>query len=297
LNTTAAIWLEAARPKTLWAAISPVILGIAIAASYDVLHIPSALLALTGAILIQIGTNFHNDVADFEKGADREDRLGPRRLVAAGLISRRAMRLATVAVFMLAIASGVYLMIRGGLPIVIIGFSSILFGLAYTGGRYSLAYLGIADLFVLVFFGPIAVAGTFYVQALYWPSTAWLAGLSPGLLCVCILLVNNIRDVEQDIESGKKTLIVRFGRSFGEALYLVFVIVGCVLPVFLWEARLAPVWVLLSILALPLCLQSWKRLRSIPVEDGAKLNPVLGETARNLLIHSLLFSLGWIIGW
>ena len=162
----AAIWWEAARPKTLWAAVSPVLIGIALAVYFGVFHALSACLALMGAILIQIGTNFFNDLADFKKGADTKERTGPRRMVQAGLVSEQAMRVATYATFGLAVLSGVYLMLRGGLPIVVIGFSSILFGIAYTGGKYSLAYLGIADVFVLVFFGPIAVAGTFFVQAL-----------------------------------------------------------------------------------------------------------------------------------
>lgn len=295
VSSRVAIWVEAARPKTLWAAVSPVLLGIAIAVGEGWFHGPAALLALTSALLIQIATNFHNDVADFEKGADREDRLGPRRLVAEGLITVRAMRLATVLTFLLAVLGGVYLMVRGGLPIVIIGFASILFGLAYTGGRYSLAYLGIADLFVFLFFGPIAVAGTVFVQELIWPSYVWVAGASPGLLCVNILLVNNIRDRAQDEISGKRTLIVRAGRRFGLGLYLINILFAAVIPVWLWLQAEAPPGVLLSLLAIPLAVKTWVALKAIPESESARMNPHLGATARVLLIHSVLFGLGWAL--
>lgn len=288
-----AIWVEATRPKTLWAAVSPVLLGIGIAVGEGWFHPLSAFLALLGALLIQVATNFHNDVADFEKGADREDRLGPRRLVAEGLISVPAIRRATFITFGLAVLSGTYLMVRGGLPIVIIGFASILFGLAYTGGRYSLAYLGIADLFVFTFFGPVAVAGTIYVQALVWPTWVWLAGVAPGLLCVNILLVNNLRDRVQDAESGKKTLIVRFGRRFGLSLYLINMLVASAVPVLLWLQAEAPPTVLVSLPALILGFKAWSAIRTIPEEEGVRMNPQLAATARVLLLHSLLLGLGW----
>ena len=290
-----AIWVEAARPKTLWAAVSPVLLGIGIAAGQGWFHAPSALLALMGALLIQVATNFHNDVADFEKGADREDRIGPRRMVAEGLISARTMRMATFITFSLAVLSGVYLMIRGGLPIVTIGFSAILFGLAYTGGRHSLAYLGIADLFVFIFFGPVAVAGTVYVQHLVWPTWVWVAGAAPGLLCVNILLVNNIRDRVQDAASRKKTLVVRLGRGFGLGFYVFNIIVAGSIPVWLWYRGEAPSGVLLSLLAIPLGVMAWRRIVGIPEKESGRLNPQLGATARILLVHSTLFGLGWAI--
>jgi len=296
MSFPAKIWWEAARPKTLWAAVSPVVIGISLAFYTGEIHAISAFLALWGAILIQIGTNFYNDLADFQKGADTEDRKGPRRMVQAGLVTERGMRSATYMVFGLAILSGLYLMIRGGLPIVVIGFSSILFGLAYTGGRYSLAYLGIADLFVLIFFGPIAVAGTYYVQALSWPDMIWVVGMAPGLLAVAILLVNNIRDREQDAEAGKKTLIVRLGRSFGEWMYAACCAGACVVAGLAWWVYALPVWVLLSLLVVPLMIQTFNRLRAIPDAESNRMNPVLAMTARNLLLFSLLFSMGLVWG-
>lgn len=290
------MWWEAARPKTLWAAVSPVLIGISIAFYYDQVHVGAAVLALLGAVLIQIGTNFYNDLADFEKGADAETRKGPRRMVQSGLISGRTMRLATIITFVLAVVSGLYLMIRGGMPIVAIGMASILFGLLYTGGRYSLAYLGIADLFVLVFFGPIAVAGTFFVQALQWPMVVWLAGLSPGFLAVAILLVNNIRDRAEDEVAGKRTLVVRFGRKTGLRLYNASIV--CCFAVVGVQVALhgVPATTLIAFLSLPAMVKAAKRLHQIPDNRSSGMNPILAQTAKNLLFFSVLFSLGWILG-
>ena len=290
------MWWEAARPKTLWAAVSPVLIGIAIAFHYEKVHVLAAVLAFLGAILIQIGTNFYNDLADFQKGADSETRKGPRRLVQAGMISQQAMRVATVLTFGMAVVSGIYLMIRGGYPIVAIGIASILFGLLYTGGKYSLAYLGIADLFVLAFFGPIAVAGTFYVQALDWPMVVWLAGLSPGLLAVAILLVNNIRDREQDALAGKRTLIVRFGRSVGLRLYSTAIVLCFVVVVVQVALHGLTAFTLLSFLSLPAMVEAARSLGNIPDERSQEMNPILAQTAKNLLLFSILYSVGWIIG-
>jgi len=296
MSASVKLWWEAARPKTLWAAVSPVLIGISLAVYYGAFHPLSAILALLGAILIQIGTNFYNDLSDFKKGADTPDRKGPRRMVQAGLVSERKMKVATYVTFLLAVLSGVYLMMRGGMPIVVIGFSSILFGLAYTGGRYSLAYLGIADIFVLVFFGPVAVAGTFYVQAIEWPLLVWVVGLSPGLLAVSILLVNNIRDRIQDEKAGKNTLVVRLGRPFGEFLYLMCGLVAGLIPIIVWKWLEAPPSVLIALLAWPLMIWSWTGLRRIPDDQSARMNPILGDTARNLLVFSLLLSVGWLAG-
>lgn len=289
------IWLEAARPKTLPAAAAPVVLGVAIAVYAGLFHALSATLALLAALCIQIATNFHNDVADFEKGADREDRLGPRRLVASGLIAPRAMRLATYITFGLAVGAGMYLMIRGGWPIVAIGTASVLSGLAYTGGKYSLAWLGIADAFVFVFFGPIAVAGTVYVQGLTWLPAAWWAGLGPGALSVAILLVNNLRDREQDQAAGKRTLVVRLGRRGSQAIYAGLLLLALLVPIGLWLAALAPATVLLALFAGIPMWATLRAVRAVPDQDLAQMNPLLGQTARNLFLYCGLFSLGWLM--
>ncbi|MEQ9103141.1 MAG: 1,4-dihydroxy-2-naphthoate polyprenyltransferase [Rhodothermales bacterium] len=292
---TLAHWLEAARPKTLPAAAAPVVLGVAIAVHAELFHALAATLALLAALCIQIATNFHNDVADFEKGADGEDRLGPRRLVASGLIAPRAMRTATYVTFGFAVAAGMYLMIRGGWPIVAIGTASVLSGLAYTGGRYSLAWLGVADAFVFVFFGPIAVAGTVYVQGLTWlPEAVW-AGLGPGALSVAILLVNNLRDREQDRAAGKRTLVVRMGRQRSQHLYAALLLLALAVPVGLWLAALAPTAVLPTLLAGIPMVSTWRAVRSVPDHALAQMNPLLGQTARNLFLYCGLFSLGWLM--
>jgi 1,4-dihydroxy-2-naphthoate octaprenyltransferase len=283
-------WLQAARPRTLWAAVSPVLVGGAMAWADGRFHPLAWGLALLGAVLIQVGTNFYNDYADFLKGADAE-RTGPLRVTQAGLVSPETMRRATVLVFALAVGAGLYLMGRGGWPIVAIGFLSILFGVLYTAGRYSLAYLGLADGFVILFFGPVAVAGTYYVQALQLPPEVIVAGFGPGLLANAILLVNNLRDQAGDARVGKKTLVVRLGRTFGVLFYAGCVVGAALVPVYLWLRTGAHPWAMLAALVVPLAVPNlhllWRQ------QDPATLNPVLGRTALLLLAWSLLFAIGW----
>ncbi|MDX1741071.1 MAG: 1,4-dihydroxy-2-naphthoate octaprenyltransferase, partial [Rhodothermales bacterium] len=176
---SARTWLIASRPKTLFAAAAPVLIGTAMAIEAGQFHAVSAVLCLLGALLIQVGTNFHNDVADFEKGVDSADRKGPVRATAAGLATVYEMKRATVVVFAMAVIAGAYLMWRGGLPIVIIGVLSIVFGVLYTASKYSLSSLGVADFFVFIFFGPVAVGGTYYVQSLTLTPDVILAGVAP----------------------------------------------------------------------------------------------------------------------
>jgi len=287
----AAVWIQAVRPKTLLAAFSPVLVGVAMAFRDGVLHVPSAMLALLGAVLIQIGTNFFNDYADFEQGADTSERKGPLRVTQAGLVSPTTMKRSTILVFALAILAGGYLMVRGGWPVVVIGFLSILFGVLYTSGRYSLAYLGIADFFVFVFFGPVAVGGTYYVQSLMitWPVV--MAGIGPGLLSVAILLVNNIRDVSEDRAAGKMTLVARLGAPAGQWLYGICVLAPMIVPVGLYFAAAGSPWAMTVLILLPLCILEMRRIAS--TKEAMELNVSLGATARLLLLYSVLFSVGW----
>jgi 1,4-dihydroxy-2-naphthoate octaprenyltransferase len=284
-------WILASRPKTLFATIAPVLVGTAMAVEAGGVHILSATLCLLAAVLIQIGTNFHNDVADFEKGVDTADRSGPLRATAAGLVTATQMKRATTFTFTLAVLSGAYLMWRGGWPIVVIGASSILFGVLYTAGRFSLSSLGVADVFVFVFFGPVAVAGTYYIQALSMSPAVLLAGVAPGLLSVAILLVNNIRDVEDDREAGKNTLVVRVGRVWGTHLYLMCVVVAAGVPIALTLWQPAKSLVLIAVLAVPVLVPAWLTLRSS--KEGQVLNPILARTAQVLMLYSILFSIGW----
>ena len=287
------VLLVASRPKTLWAAASPVVVGWALAFGDGVFHALSAVLALAGALLIQVATNYHNDYADFLKGTDKPDRAGPKRVTAAGMATPAQMRRATVSAFGLAVVSGAYLMIRGGWPIVTIGVLSILFGVLYTAGKHSLAYLGIADLFVLVFFGPVAVGGTYWVQALSINYTVLVAGLAPGLLSMAILLVNNIRDVEEDRDTGKKTLVVRLGRSAGVGLYAACILGAAAVPIGLYAIGGGRLASMLAALILIPAAALYRKLRR--ETSPADLNPVLGKTAGLLLVYALLFSIGWAL--
>ncbi|MCH7783451.1 1,4-dihydroxy-2-naphthoate octaprenyltransferase, partial [candidate division KSB1 bacterium] len=187
MSTKLNIWITASRPKTLWAAIAPVLIGTSMAAGDGMIHLPSALAALTAAVLIQIGANFANDYYDFQKGADNEQRIGPLRATQAGIVTPGAMKRAFILVFLLAFIMGIYLIWRGGLPIFVIGVVSILFGILYTGGPFPLGYLGLGDIAVLLFFGPVAVGGTYYVQALNINGLVIIAGFAPGLISGAIL--------------------------------------------------------------------------------------------------------------
>jgi len=288
------VWLWAARPKTLGAAVAPVLVGTGMAVEAGAWHPLSATLALIGAVLIQIGVNYHNDYADYVQGADTEDRVGPLRVTQAGLVAPATMWRATIFVFGLAVVSGLYLIVRGGWPILVVGLASIGAAIWYTAGRYSLAALGLADLFVFVFFGPVAVGGTYYVQALSLPPEVLIAGAGPGLLSIAILLVNNVRDVAEDQEAGKRTLVVRFGRRFGVAAYGVCVASALLLPAVLALGPFGMItrpWAALPLALFPLALRPIRTMAT--TSDPEKLNPLLGATGRLLLFWAILFSIGW----
>ena len=272
---------------------APVLVGTALALEAGTFHGGAALAALLGAVLIQVGTNFSNDYADFLKGADTAERKGPLRVTQAGLVTAAGMRRATALVFALAFLVGLYLVGRGGWPVLAVGLVSIAAGLAYTLGPYPLGYIGLADLFVLVFFGPVAVGGTFYVQALALTPAAVVAGLGPGLLSVAILAVNNTRDVSEDRAAGKRTLVVRLGRRFGVGLYAACAVGAALVPVAL-VAMTGRHWpVLGAVLVLPLLLGHARTLAR--TDDPAVLNPLLGATGRALLLWAVLFSTGWLL--
>lgn len=286
-------WIQAARPKTLWAAFAPVLMGTALAIGDAGFHAPSAAAALAFAFLIQVGTNFCNDYCDFQKGADTEDRQGPLRVTQAGLIAPRAVLAATILTYALALAVSGYLVWRGGWPLIWIGVASVLSGAWYTAGPVPMGYLGLGDLFVLVFFGPVAVAGTYYVQTLVLHPLPVVAGLAPGLLSVAILAVNNQRDIEQDARAGKRTLAVRFGASFTRAEYLLCLIAALAIPVGLVLATGDHPGALLVLLLVPIALPAARTM--LTRTDGTALNPLLGRTAQLLLLYSILFSLGWVL--
>ena len=285
------VWLHAARPKTLPAGSAPVVIGTAMAFEAGRLHIPSALCALAGSLLILIGANLANDYFDHAKGADAPGRLGPVRATQAGLIAPPAMLRATAAMFLLACVPGLYIVWRGGWPFIIVGLLSILCGLLYTAGPYPLGYLGLGDLFVLVFFGPVAVGGTYYVQAYALTRDVLLAGLASGLLSVAILTVNNLRDVDQDRLARKMTLPVRFGRTFARAEYVLALAAAILAVPAILSAR-HPAVLLAMLAALP----AVPTLRTVvTTTDGPALNNALASTGKILLVFSILFSIGWIL--
>lgn len=290
-RSSLSIWLMAARPKTLAAGIAPVIIGAAMAAADGHFHALSAFCALLGAVLIQIGTNFANDYFDAQKGSDTDERIGPTRAVQAGLISPGAMRSAALITFLAACVPGLYIVWRGGWPFVAVGLASILCGVLYTGGPYPLGYLGLGDLFVLVFFGPVAVGGTYYVQALTLPLYVVVAGVAPGLFSVAILTVNNLRDIEQDRKAGKRTLPVRLGRTFARIEYALALILACAaIPLYLYHMN-NHIYSLFSLLALAAALPVIHTV--FTKRDGPSLNNALARTGQILLLFAVLFSAGW----
>ena len=287
------VWLLATRPKTLWAGLAPVLMGTAMAVGDDVLHIGAAMAACAGALFIQIGTNFANDYFDFKKGADTQERIGPTRATQAGWVKPEAMKNATALTFALAGAVSLYLVYRGGWPVALVAIAAIASGILYTGGPYPLGYHGWGDMFVLIFFGPIATAGTYYVQALEVPPYVLLAGCAPGLLSVALLAINNLRDVQQDRSAGKRTLAVRFGPTFARAEYFFCVLMAGAIPWGLMYTYPEHRWVglasLVIFLAVPALKTVWGR------SDGPSLNKALAHTGKLLLIFAILFSVGWLM--
>lgn len=273
-------WIFAARLPTLTAALSPVLVGASMAAQDQGFHMLSTLAALWGAIWIQIGTNFINDLYDAQKGVDTPDRLGPPRAVAQGWISSKTMRRAIVIAYFLAGCAGIYLIFRGGWPILFVGLASMLAGWAYTAGPRPLAYTGWADLFVFLFFGIVAVVGTYYVNTLHLSGKAFLASLPMGALITNILVVNNIRDLPTDRRAGKRTLAVRLGRRAALIEYTLM------LALAYGVAFGMRVWLVGA--TLPIALIQWVRLRRW---EGKALNRVLAGTAQLVL----WFSLTWVL--
>jgi len=289
-------WLLASRPRTLPAAIAPIVLGSALAAHQHAFQPAPALLCAAFALLAQIGANFANDYFDFRRGADAPGRLGPTRAVASGLISPRAMLGATFLVLALAAIFGCALITYGGWVIILLGVVSLLAALAYTGGPFPLAYHGLGEVAALVFFGYVAVLGTFYVQAgSPLPPVAWLAATACGLLAANILLVNNVRDFASDARAGKRTLVVRFGRQFAHRLYAFNVATALATPVFFLIAGFNPL-VLVALAELPLGLLLARFLAATPDGDGLRFNKLLAQSAQFLALWAGLMSLGIMFG-
>ncbi len=285
-------WLLAARPATLPAAIVPVLVGTAAAAGPGDVRLGPFLGALLGSLLIQVGTNFANDVFDFRKGADTADRLGPVRITQSGMASPSRVLAATYVTFGLAAMVGLYLVAVGGWPILVVGVLSILAGLAYTGGPWPLGYHGLGDVFVFVFFGLVAVVGSAYLQTLAIAPLAVAASIPVGLLVTAILVVNNLRDVDTDRAVGKRTLAVRLGRRATRVEYGVLVAGAYVIPLALFLAGAMRWSFLLPWLTIPLAASL---VRLVATEQGRPLNRALKGTGQLHLLFGLLFALSlWL---
>ena len=277
-------WILASRPKTLPAAVAPVLLAAAAAWADGRFDPVPACICLAFALLIQVGTNFANDYHDFVKGADTAERVGPTRAVAAGLLTPAAMKRATWLVFAAAFAVGLLLVPYGGWWLVAVGVSSVLFGYAYTGGPYPLGYNGVADPFVFVFFGCVAVTCSYFVTTGQRPGLDILAiSFVPGALSVNLLAVNNHRDAETDKKAGKRTPAVRFGRGFVRAEYITCLAIALLVPALLPLSGRGP-WIWLALATAPEGIATCKAF--LDAQDGPAHNRVLGRTARYLALHS-----------
>ncbi len=284
------IWLRAARPQTLPASFVPILAGASLAWHHSVFRWDASLVALLCALLIQIGTNFANDYYDFLKGADTPDRIGFERATAAGLVTPNAMFRATYLTMALAFVLGLYLVWIGGWIILMIGLLSLLFGVLYTGGPFPLGYNGLGDLFVFIFFGIVAVMGTYYVNALQWSVQSFWLSVPVGALCVNILVVNNLRDIEQDKQTGKRTLGVLLGEKALQTEYLLLVIVSFLTPFIFFLLYNFSLWIFLPFLSLPFALQLIHHIWYH--DDKRELNQTLERTAKFMVFFGALLSIG-----
>jgi 1,4-dihydroxy-2-naphthoate octaprenyltransferase len=281
------IWLVAARPRTLPAAISPVLVGTALAGSEDVFRPLAFVAALFGSVFIQIGTNLANDYSDARRGADAEDRLGPVRVTASGLVAPRQVLVATWLAYAIAVAFGIYLVAVAGWQLLLVGAASILAGVLYTGGPRPYGYEGLGELFVFGFFGIVAVVGSYYVQTEDLRPLAFGLAVPIGLLAASILMVNNIRDIDTDRRAAKRTLAVRLGRLGARRLFAAVLALAFVLD---------PVLAATALLALGAAPLASPLLRTVGTRvDGPSLNGALAAAGRLLAAYSLLLSAGLLL--
>ena len=285
-------WVLASRPKTLLAAVVPVLVGSALAISVGEFFLPYSLVALLCSILIQIGTNFTNDLYDFLKGADNIKRKGPRRVLASGLISVTEMKIAIVLVFGLAFLLGLYLVFSVGLLILWVGIISIIAGIAYTAGPFPLAYNGLGDVFVFLLFGVVGTMGTFYLHTQEISLLSFITSIPVGALITNILIVNNYRDIEEDREANKRTLAVLLGRTFTRWQYIVLIAICYLVSLILNFQFNYSLWIFLPYLTIPITIIL---VRMLYKYNGEELNKTLELTARFAGLYGLLFSIGLII--
>ncbi|MEX1121395.1 MAG: 1,4-dihydroxy-2-naphthoate polyprenyltransferase [Balneolales bacterium] len=286
-------WIDSTRPKTLAAAFVPVGVGAALAYNHSSFDAATTAVVLVCALLIQIATNFANDYFDFRHGADTDERIGFTRASATGIIAPETMLRAAIITFSVAFLLGLYLVWHGGWIILAIGVFSIICGVAYTGGPYPLAYNGLGDVFVFLFFGLVAVTGTYYVNTLSWSGEAFWASLAVGALCTNILVVNNLRDSETDVTANKRTLGVIFGDNALRWEYTSMLTLAFAIPPHFYFQENYSALIFLPLLTLPLALYLlhtiWKQ------EDKTRHNNTLELTARFMALYGVLFVLGIIL--
>jgi 1,4-dihydroxy-2-naphthoate polyprenyltransferase len=290
---TARLWLVAARPRTLPAAVAPVLVGTSLAGSEDAFRPLAFVCALIGSVFIQVGTNLSNDYSDARRGADTEDRLGPVRVTAGGLLPPRRVLVGTWVAFGIAVAAGAYLIAIAGWELLLVGAASILAGVLYTGGPRPYGYEGLGELFVFLFFGVVAVVGSYYVQTEELRWEAFALSVPVGLLAAAILVVNNVRDIDTDRRAGKRTLAVKLGRPASRRLYAAMLGIAFLAPAVVWLAGGLSAWVLLALVAAPL---APPLVRTVATRtDGPGLNSALAGTGRLLAAFSVLLSAGVLL--
>lgn len=286
------IWLAAIRPKTLPASIAPVLMGTFMAFGDGVEHWVTALVTLMAAILIQVGTNFANDYYDYQNGVDTSERTGPLRVVQAGLVKPQSMRCAFILAFLFAAMACYYLYLRAGWPIALIAVAAVCSGIFYTAGPFPFGYLGLGEIFVFIFFGPVAVAGTYYVQSFELNRAVIMSGFIPGLFSTAIIAVNNLRDRDTDAQVGKKTLAVRFGPTFARFEYFACISIAALLPIPIYFKTQDH---LRTLYAPFILLMAFPAFRRVFQDEGTSLNNALAYTGLLLLVYTLAFVLGWIL--
>lgn len=285
-------WILASRPRTLPAALVPVMVGSALAIYQGIFFPAYSIVALLCSILIQIGTNFTNDLYDHLKGSDTKERKGPLRVLASGLISVKEMQWGIFLVFFTAFLLGLYLVYSVGLVILWIGILSIIAGLAYTAGPFPLAYNGLGDLFVFIFFGIVGTVGTYYLHAQQFTTLAFLISLPVGALITNILIVNNYRDIEEDKTAGKNTLAVLLGREFSRYEYVFFILISFFIPFLLHFKYDFNIWIFLPYITLPIAITLVKMIYAL---TGIQLNKTLELSAKFSAIYGLLLSIGIVL--
>jgi 1,4-dihydroxy-2-naphthoate octaprenyltransferase len=293
MPTGARIWLMAARPRTLPAAVAPVLVGTALAGFAHVFHPLRFFAALLSALFIQVGTNLSNDYSDARRGADTEDRLGPVRVTAGGLVPPKQVLIATYVSFGLAVLFGLYLIVVAGWQLLLVGAASILAGVLYTGGPRPYGYEGLGEVFVFTFFGIVAVAGSFFVQTKHLHWEAFALAVPVGLLASAILVVNNFRDMDTDRRAGKRTLAVRLGRARTRNLFVVMVYGAYLLVPVTWLFGPLKAWLLITWLTLPIAAPVVRLVRNHT--DGPSLNEALARTGMLSLAFCVMLSAGLLL--